>query len=106
MSEVAYVFVRRQPSDYQIAKYKLDDFEEPHWSRVSGGVKTSMFNMPFIYGYVSCLGSVDGSEVAHSGRFGLENHGPCPHRIKVCALKMDNSKEVYGALLKIVGPKP
>lgn len=94
-----FVIVRRQPNNYMTAKYLLSSFEDPHWDTVSGGVQTTMFNKPFIYGYVQCTGAVEG-EVAHSGV-----HGSCPHRIKVCALKKDNS-EIYSTLLELAGSKP
>ena len=100
----AFVFVRRQPADYRIAKYPLSSFENPHWDEVSGGVQTTLFNQSFIYGYVWCDGMIEG-ELAHSGQLGIENHGPCPHRIKVCALKKDNESQ-YNTLLAIVGPRP
>ena len=93
------VIVRRQPNNYQTAKYLLSSFEEPHWDTVSGGVQTIMFDQPFIYGYVICNDAVEG-EVAHSGA-----HGPCPHRIKVCALKKDNLP-IYSTLLELAGPRP
>ena len=99
-----FVIVRRQPSDHRTAKYLLSSFENPHWDTVSGGIRTTLFNQQFIYGYVQCTDAVEG-EVAHSGEHGIDNHGPCPHRIKVCALKKDN-KGVYNTLLEIVGPKP
>ena len=103
MSEDTIV-VRRQPNNHMTAVYLLSSFEDPHWDTVSGGVKTTMFNQPFIYGYVLCTEAIEGA-VAHSGEHGIENHGPCPHRIKVCALKKDN-KNLYSKLLEIVGPRP
>ena len=60
----------------------------------------TMFNQPFIYGFVQCDEAIEG-EVAHSG-----THGPCPHSIKVCALKSDNDKAIYSILLKKAGPRP
>jgi hypothetical protein len=54
---------------------------------------------PFIHGYVWCT-DLDG-EIAHSCR-----HGSGPHRIKVCVVKKDNSKEVWKILEAAVGPKP
>ena len=103
MSEDVFVIVRRQPGQWQTATYRLSSFCDPHWGMTSGGVQARM-NQPYIFGYVSCQDAVEG-EVAHSGEYGIENHGPCPHRIKVCALKKDN-KDVYKTLLEIVGPKP
>ena len=94
-----FVIVRRQPSNHMTAKYPLSSFEDPHWDYISGGVRTTMFNQEFIYGYVLCTEAVEG-EVAHSGI-----HGPCPHRIKVCALKKDN-KKIYNTLLEMAGPNP
>lgn len=96
----AHVIVCRQPSSHEKATYLLSAFENPHWDTISGGIQTTMFNQPFIYGYVQCTGAVKG-EVAHSGV-----HGRCPHRIKVCALKQDNDEAVYNTLLKMAGPRP
>ncbi|GHV13441.1 hypothetical protein FACS1894219_08240 [Clostridia bacterium] len=93
------VTVRRQPDNYMTAKYLLSSFQEPHWDWISGGVRTTMFDQPFIYGYVMCTEAEEG-EVAHSG-----THGSCPHRIKVCALKKDN-KDIYTRLLELAGPRP
>ena len=100
----AFVIVRRQPSDYRTAKYLISSFESPHWDTVSGGIRITLFNQQFIYGYVQCTDAVEG-EVAHSGEHGIDDHGPCPHRIKVCALRKDN-EDVYGILLEMAGPNP
>ena len=99
------VVVRRQPTDYRTAEYLYTSFENPEWHDVSGGVRESLFGQSFIYGYVMCDEAI-GGEVAHSGQHGIENHGPCPHRIKVCALKKDNDKEIYKKLCKVAGPRP
>lgn len=96
--EEEYVWVRRQWNDYRKAKYKLSDIEGIHWDWISGGVQVPS-PQPFIHGYVSCDGAIEG-EVAHSGC-----HGPCPHYIKVCITKKDN-KNIFPKLLEKAGPKP
>lgn len=93
------VWVRRQYNDYRIAKYELNSIEGIHWDRVSGGVGAQT-PQAFLHGYVSCDGMLEG-ELSHSGI-----HGPCPHQIKVCILKMDNDPKVYAQLKEQAGPKP
>ena len=104
MSSDTYVRVRRQPNNYEIATYRLSDISELDWDDVSGGIRSSFFNQYFLYGYVWCDGAIEG-RVAHSGEFGIKNHGPCPHRIKVCILKKDN-EDIYATLIKDLPPKP
>lgn len=94
-----YVIVRRQWNDWQLATYLFSQLDKPHWSRTSGGVM-AMAPQPFIHAYVWCDQMVSG-ELAHSGQ-----HGPCPHKIKVCIVKKDNEPEIYNQLFQIVGPKP
>ena len=52
-----------------------------------------------VYAYVSCDKALSG-EVAHSGV-----HGDCPHRIKVCILKIDNP-DTYDYVKSRAGEKP
>lgn len=102
MSELL-ITVRREPQDYRNATYRLDDLKEPHWSdhcNNTEGRFRGRFNDDYICGYVQCDGALEGG-VAHTG-----NHGPCPHRIKVCVIKKYTDKAAYKALLEIVGEKP
>ena len=82
------VWVRRQMNDWRGAEYRLEDVDNPQWDRVSGGVQIRAPRY-LLYGYVEGDGMLQG-EVAHSGV-----HGPHPHRIKVCILKVDNSADVF-----------
>jgi hypothetical protein len=99
MANGYYVWVRRQAGDYKKAKYHFGSLENPHWDTVSGGIQ---INMPqaYIFGYVMCNEIIEG-ELAHSGI-----HGPCPHRIKVCVVKSDNSPDVINKLIEIAGGQP
>jgi len=104
MSDDILIKVRRQPSDYRIATYKQSGISDIDWDNISGGIRSSFMGQYVLYGYVMCNEAIDG-EIAHSGQYGIENHGPCPHRIKVCILKQDNEKE-YANLLEDLPPKP
>ena len=92
------VYIRRQWDDWRIASVPLGALSGLAWDDVSGGVY-SKAPQPFIHGYVRCSDVV--GDIAHSCQ-----HGPGPHRIKVCIVKKDNDPEVFARLLKIVGPKP
>jgi hypothetical protein len=96
---VSLVWVRRQWNDYRKAKYRLTELKDVHWDRTSGGVWAPT-PQPFLHAYVQCDGMVEG-ELAHSGQ-----HGPCPHRVKVCIVKKDNSPAVFTELVRAAGPKP
>lgn len=92
------VSIRRQWNDHRVAETDFDNLDSFHWSAVSGGVfKKSP--QPFIHAYVSC-DQIDG-EIAHSCI-----HGPCPHNIKVCIVKKDNSIQTLEKILEMAGPKP
>lgn len=58
---------------------------------MSGGVRKRTPH-PLLFGYVWCHQKIEG-EVAHSG-----SHGPCPHNIRVCILKIDNDPEIFKML--------
>ena len=105
MSEDILVKVRRQPNDGNIATYRRSDIFELYWDDVSGGIQQSFMGQHFLYGYVWCNAAVEGA-VAHSGPHGIKNHGKCPHYIKVCVLKSDNSETIYKSLTKGLPPKP
>jgi hypothetical protein len=93
VTEAAFVKVRRQYNDFQIATYRLENLEGLHWSDVSGGVQARA-NRAYLSGYVWCDGAIDGA-VAHSCA-----HGEGPHRIKVCVVKKDNPKAIYAIVLE------
>ena len=65
------------------AAYRIADVSGLHWSSRSGGKKFRA-NRPYLHGYVWCNAMITGG-VAHSCR-----HGPPPHRIKICIVKIDN----------------
>ena len=93
-----FVWVRRQWSGTS-AQYAVADFQSPHWSQEAGG-RGGTQPRQLIFGYVSCDGAVKG-EIGHSG-----SHGPCPHRIKVCALPKDNTSLTMTVLRLSAGTPP
>ncbi len=93
------VWVRRQHNDHCKARYHLDDIRGVAWDRLSGGVQAKAPQY-LLHGYVDCNGMLEG-EVAHAGV-----HGPCPHSIKVCILKVDNDPGVYLLLAERAGERP
>lgn len=79
---------------------RISDLEGVHWSRISGGVRAPA-PRPFLSGYVKCDQVLEGG-LSHSCM-----HGEGPHRIKVCVVKKDNTKEVYAKVLALAtSPKP
>ena len=91
------VQVRRQPGDWRLARYALEKIEEMQWGRVSGG--TNRRSQLHVYGYVWCNEKIDG-RIAHSCQ-----HGPPPHRIKVCVTRKFN-EDIWDKIIAIAGPKP
>lgn len=94
----APVRVRRDWNDHRIGTVKWSELRDPRWDTISGGEQNPT-PQPFIHGYVWC--DVVQGDISHSCA-----HGPGPHNIKVCLVKKDNSREVWGRLSAIVGPKP
>lgn len=92
------VWVRRQPGDYRMAKYKVSDIKKLHWSDISGGVKAQL-DQNYLCCYVRCDELIDGN-IAHSCA-----HGEGPHRIKVCVIKSDNSELLYKKLAELAGTR-
>jgi hypothetical protein len=92
------ITVRRQWSDWRMAKYRRADISDLHWTDVSGGVKVPLPHQ-FVHGYVLCNAMISG-ELAHSC-----SHGPPPHRILVCVLKTDNPKS-WREIERDIGPRP
>lgn len=75
------------------AAYRIADVTRLHWSSYSGG-KRRRVNRPYLHGYVWCDAMITGI-LGHSCR-----HGPPPHHIKVCIVKVDNKttwREIEGA---------
>jgi hypothetical protein len=91
------IYIRRQWSDWRIAKTKLSKLSDLKWDYISGGV-----NVPapqyFVHAYIWC-DEYEG-ELAHSCE-----HGDAPHSIKVCVVKKDNIS-TFEKIHEIVGPKP
>ncbi|HWK96293.1 MAG TPA: hypothetical protein VNR39_12810 [Pseudolabrys sp.] len=79
------VWVRRQFDDHRHAAYRLAEVSEWHKSRYSGGIGNKA-NRRYLHGYVWCDAMIAG-RLAHSCQ-----HGPPPHRIKVCVTKKGNEK--------------
>jgi|TARA_Y100000031_G_scaffold150563_1_gene190235 hypothetical protein len=92
------VRVRRQWNDHRIGVVRWSDLKSPRWDTVSGGT-LARSPQPFIHSYVMC-DRVRG-DIAHSCA-----HGPGPHKIKVCLVKKDNTKEVWERMLELAGPRP
>ena len=86
------VRVRRQWNDARVATYRIADISGLHMSDISGGLGVRA-NRPYLCGYVACDAALAGT-LPHSCE-----HGRGPHRIKVCAIKKDNSARVYQLLL-------
>ncbi len=72
--------VRRYPTDWKTATYRVEDVEGFRWDSVSGGVAKNT-SRETLFAYVDCDKMLSG-ELAHSCR-----HGPAPHRIKVAIIK-------------------
>ena len=89
--------VRRQWNDYRLARYRLKDIDELHWSNYSSGG----FSAPglFVHGYVRCDQMLSG-KLSHSCQ-----HGPPPHRLKVSMTKTGN-EAIWSKILERAGPKP
>lgn len=79
------VWVRRQFDDHRHAAYRLADVDGWHWSNISGGVMHRA-NRYYLHGYVWCDGMIAGV-LSHSCQ-----HGPPPHRVKVCVTRKGNEK--------------
>jgi hypothetical protein len=91
------IIVRRQWNDWKKGEFRFADLSGFHWSDMSGGVG-AIAPRGFLHAYVLCTDMLDG-ELAHSCR-----HGPPPHRIKVCIVKKDNSKETYADAIATTEP--
>ena len=79
------VWVRRQFNSRKHAAYRLAEVSEWHWSNMSGGI-VRRANRHYLHGYVWCDAMIAG-RLAHTCQ-----HGPPPHRIKVCVTKKGNEK--------------
>ena len=96
----ATVCVARYPGGGRLrARYRLTDLTRPHWDKMSGGMMTQT-NRHYIHGYVDCDEMLSG-DLNHSCQ-----HGPPPHRLKVCVLAVDNDPAVMEHLMAIAGPRP
>jgi hypothetical protein len=96
--DTEFVLVRRQWNDRRVAKFRVEDIGDLHWSRLSGGVR-SRAPREFLHGYVLCCDMLDG-ELSHSCR-----HGRGPHSIKVCVVKKDNAASVFTRLSQLAKGK-
>jgi hypothetical protein len=82
--QVIRVQVRRQWNRLRkIAVYRLDDVADIRWRKFSGGLGHKA-NRLYLHGYVMCDQMVEG-RLAHSCQ-----HGPAPHRVKVCITRKGN----------------
>ena len=90
------VYVRRDWDDRGLGRVRWPDLHDPRWDTMSGGAQVEN-PLPLIHAYVWC-GKVRG-RIGHSCA-----HGAGPHNIKVCMLREDNTRRVWGRLLALVGP--
>jgi hypothetical protein len=90
------VYVRRDWDDRGLGRVRWSDLHDPRWDTVSGGAQVEN-PLPLIHSYVWC-DKVRG-KIGHSCA-----HGAGPHNIKVCMLREDNSRRIWGRLLGLVGP--
>ncbi|PKB81691.1 MAG: hypothetical protein DSY78_14545 [Chloroflexi bacterium] len=90
------VYVRRDWDDRGLGRVRWPDLHDPRWDTMSGGAQVEN-PLPLIHAYVWC-DKVRG-RIGHSCA-----HGAGPHNIKVCMLREDNTRRVWGRLLALVGP--
>jgi len=90
------VYVRRDWDDRGLGRIRWPDLHDPRWDTMSGGAQVEN-PLPLIHAYVWC-DKVRG-RIGHSCA-----HGAGPHNIKVCMLREDNTRRVWGRLLALVGP--
>lgn len=90
------VYVRRDWDDRGLGRVRWSDLHAPRWDTMSGGAQVEN-PLPLIHAYVWC-DKVRG-RIGHSCA-----HGAGPHNIKVCMLREDNTRRVWGRLLALVGP--
>jgi len=90
------VYVRRDWDDRGLGRVRWLDLHDPRWNTMSGGAQVEN-PLPLIHAYVWC-DKVRG-RIGHSCA-----HGAGPHNIKVCMLREDNTRRVWGRLLALVGP--
>jgi hypothetical protein len=97
------VHFTRSRGDDRTAHIRFERFDEPHWSKDSGGLEEQKRPpRAYIHGYVWCNEIVlNGSEFGHSCV-----HGEAPHYIKVVAFKKDNTADVYAALVRAADASP
>jgi hypothetical protein len=86
------VTVRRQWNDSRQLTIPLAGLTGLHRSSVSGGIRARA-NQSYLHGYMSCDLIPHGAEFGHSCE-----HGPPPHRIKVCVVKKDNTPSMMKKL--------
>jgi len=90
------VYVRRDWNDRGLGRVRWVDLHAPRWDAISGGAQVEN-PLPLLHAYVWC-DKVRGN----IGHFCA--HGAGPHSIKVCMLREDNSRRIWGRLLELVGP--
>ena len=90
------VYIRRDWDDRGLGRVRWSDLHDPRWDTMSGGAQVEN-PLPLIHAYVWC-DKVRG-KIGHSCA-----HGAGPHNIKVCMLREDNTRHVWGRLLASVGP--
>jgi hypothetical protein len=84
-------WIRRHWHNILGAEYRLADLTGLHWTDLSGGVRPRS-PRPMVHGYVHCDQMIRG-ELSHSCE-----HGRPPHRVKVCVVAKDNSRQLMTRL--------
>jgi hypothetical protein len=102
-ADTPLVRVRRQWNrPRKIATYRLSDTDDIRWRKFpitkNGGIRQKA-NRRYLHGYVMCDQLLEG-KLAHSCQ-----HGPGPHRIKVCITKKGNEKVWDEVLGRVVGDR-
>lgn len=87
MEDDPLIYVRRQYNDWRTGGFRLSKLSGFHMDNTSGGVRATA-NRFYLHAYAMCTDMEEG-EIGHSCQ-----HGPPPHRIKVCITKTDN-KDTY-----------
>jgi hypothetical protein len=83
-----FVVVRRQWNATKIARVRFADLRGFHWSQYGAGHKFRFGGIaprPFLHAFTLCT-QIEG-EIGHSCQ-----HGPPPHKIKVCITRKDNRR--------------
>lgn len=96
MDEEPLVSVRRQLTDWRVAKFRPADIRGLRWEKPGKNAK-GLAAGPLLSGQVSCDDVVEG-ELVHTG-----SYGPCPHAMKVHIAKKENDPRLFAQLAEQAG---